>query len=76
LLEKEGKRGLFFDGDIVPALYDEISIPIVMGWIRAKVKEEWYYIDSELNPTADVNKAFLSYTDYSYCYTPITREDE
>ena len=74
LLEKEGKRGLFFDGDIVPALYDEISIPIVMGWIRAKAKRVWYYIDSELNPTTDVNKAFLTYSDYTYF--PTMREDE
>ena len=74
LLEKEGKYGLFLDGNIVPALYDEISIPVVMGWIRAKVGGDWYYIDSDLNPTTDVNKAFLSHSDYSYF--PTMDEDE
>lgn len=66
LLENEGKRGLFNDGSIVPTIYDEISLPVVMGWIRAKIEGVWYYIDTDLNPTTDVDKAFLSYADSSF----------
>ena len=64
LLEKDGKYGLFFYGNIVPAIYDEFSIPSVMGWIRAKIGDEWYYIDSDFNPTKDVNNAFLTYANH------------
>lgn len=64
MLEKDGKYGLFLYGNIIPPIYDKISIPSVMGWIRVKIGGEWYYIDSDLQPTQDVEKAFHTYTSH------------
>lgn len=76
LLEKDGKVGLFFFGNIVPPIYDEISIPSAMGWVRARIKNKWYYIDSDFQPTEDVNKAFLLYQETHYGFNTPYNEEE
>ena len=76
ILEKYGKVGLFFFGNIAPPIYDEISIPVAMGWVRARIENKWYYIDADFQPTEDVNKAFLLYQDLYRSFNGFNDDEE
>lgn len=56
--KKEGKYGLYIFGKVIPAIYDEIRIPQIVGWIKARLGETWGYFDYNWNFTPDIAKAF------------------
>jgi hypothetical protein len=58
LTEKEGKYGMLGEELFIPAEYDEIYIPEVMGWIKARKGCIWVYFDVDGNFTTDITKAF------------------
>jgi hypothetical protein len=58
LTEKDGKLGLSGNGVSIPAEYDEIHVPKIMGWIKAKKGNVWGYFDVDGRFTEDISKAF------------------
>lgn len=58
LTEKNGKFGLSGKGIRIPAEYDEIQVPEIMGWIKARKGDVWGYFDVDCHFTEDVSKAF------------------
>ncbi|MBR3613297.1 MAG: hypothetical protein IKL54_08380 [Bacteroidaceae bacterium] len=59
LLEKDGKQGLYCYGYLLPAEYDRIFIPEVLGWIKVLKNGVWGYIDAKNNFTKKLEEAFL-----------------
>ena len=62
LIKKGDKLGVFFEGHIVPPLYDGVFVPEIFGWVRVCKNGEWGYIDINGDYTADANEAYLSYS--------------
>lgn len=67
LLEKNGKYGLLLGSTLIPAQYDEIQVPSLMGWIKARKGDVWGYFDVDCNFTEDISKAFLLHFSYNWC---------
>lgn len=59
LLEKDGKYGLLNESKLIPAEYDEIQVPSLMGWIKARKGNVWGYFDVDGHFTEDISKAFM-----------------
>ena len=72
LAVKDGKYGLLDFGLHIPAEYDEIQIPSLMGWIRARKGNVWGYFDVDGRFTEDISKAFLHHFGCSWYF----EEDE
>lgn len=58
LVEKDGKYGLY-NNLLVPAEYDEIKIPVFIGWIKARKGDVWGYFDNEGKFTEDISRAYM-----------------
>lgn len=58
LTEKNGKFGLSGNGILIPAEFDEIQVPEIMGWFKARKGDVWGYFDVDCHFTEDVSKAF------------------
>lgn len=65
---KDGKYGLLKNLKIIPAEYDEIQVPSLMGWIKARKGNVWGYFDVDYRFTEDISKAFLMHFDYWWNY--------
>ena len=59
ILKKNGKYGLYKYGYILPADYERIFIPVVLGWVKVLKDSVWGYVDADKNFTTDINKAYL-----------------
>lgn len=59
LLEVCGKYGLYYNGHLIEAEYDDIKIPHTIGWIKAKKENFWGYFDIDYHFTFDASNAFL-----------------
>jgi hypothetical protein len=59
MLEKEGKMGLYRYGYTLPAEYDRIFIPELLGWIKVMKNGVWGYVDENNRFTERLDKAFL-----------------
>ena len=59
MLEKDGKTGLYRYGYTLPAEYDRIFIPELLGWIKVMKNGVWGYVDENNRFTERLDKAFL-----------------
>lgn len=59
ILKKSGKYGVYKSGYILPAEYERIFIPVVLGWVKVLKDSVWGYVDADKNFTTDINKAYL-----------------
>ena len=59
VLEKDGKMGLYRYGYTLPAEYDRIFIPELLGWIKVLKDGVWGYIDADNKFTERLDEAFL-----------------
>lgn len=74
LTEKDGKLGLSGNGVSIPAEYDEIHVPKIMGWIKAKKGNVWGYFDVDGHFTEDISKAFQLRFEWFWDYEPVGLE--
>ena len=74
LTEKDGKFGLLGSSVSIPAEYDEIQVPEIMGWIKAKKGNVWGYFDVDGHFTEDISKAFHLKIEWFWDYEPIGLE--
>ena len=74
LTEKDGKLGLSGNGLLIPAEYDEIHVPEIMGWIKAKKGNVWGYFDVDGHFTEDISKAFQFRIEWFWDYEPVGLE--
>lgn len=58
VIEKDGKFGLY-DGQLVAPEYDEVQVPLALGWIKARKGNVWGYFDADCRFTEDVGRASL-----------------
>ena len=65
---KDGKYGLLIHPKPIPAEYDEIRVPSLMGWIKARKGNVWGYFDVDYQFTEDISKAYLIHFDYWWSY--------
>ena len=65
LTVKDGKYGL---DKQIPAEFDEIQIPSLMGFIRARKGDTWGYFDVDGQFTEDISKAFLHHFGWFWYY--------
>lgn len=68
VLVRDGKKGLYAYGRTVPAVYDEITVPALAGWVRVCLEGKWGYIDRKGEFTRDVNEADLHLLDADTCW--------
>ncbi|MBQ8804992.1 MAG: WG repeat-containing protein [Bacteroidaceae bacterium] len=61
-LFKNGKMGLWGSVLFIPAIYDDICIPLYVGWIKVRSKNRWGYIDKDNSFTENIDEAFLYYS--------------
>lgn len=61
-LFKNGKVGLWGSVLFIPAIYDDICIPLYVGWIKVRSKNRWGYIDKDNSFTESIDEAFLYYS--------------
>jgi hypothetical protein len=74
LTEKDGKFGLLGSSVSIPAEYDEIQVPEIMGWIKARKGNVWGYFDADGHFTEDISKAFQLKIEWFWDYEPIGLE--
>ena len=74
LTEKDGKFGLSGNGLLIPAEYDEIHVPEIMGWIKARKGNIWGYFDVDGHFTEDISKAFQFRIEWFWDYEPVELE--
>ena len=65
LTVKDGKYGL---DKQIPAEFDEIQIPSLMGFVRARKGDTWGYFDVDRQFTEDISKAFLHHFGWFWYY--------
>lgn len=58
VLKKDGKCGLYKYGTILPAEYERIFVPVIMGWIKVVKNGVWGYVDSDNEFTENIENAF------------------
>ena len=68
LTQKDGKYGLLLHSKPIPAEYDEIQVPSLMGWIKARKGNVWGYFDVDCLFTEDISKAYQIHFDYWWSY--------
>lgn len=61
LLRKDEKEGLFKYGYLLPAEYERVFVPSVMGWVKVLKEGVWGYVDANREFTTELGKAFLFY---------------
>ena len=59
IIQKEEKSGLYYNGRVIEAEYDEIQIPSLLGWIKARKGNVWGFFDMDYQFTEDLSKAYL-----------------
>ncbi|MBR3977932.1 MAG: WG repeat-containing protein [Bacteroidaceae bacterium] len=59
LLRQERKYGLYRYGYILPAGFDRIFVPEILGWIKVMQNGVWGYVDADNKFTERLDEAFL-----------------
>lgn len=59
LLRQERKYGLYRYGYILPACFERIFVPEILGWIKVMKNGVWGYVDEDNRFTERLDKAFL-----------------
>ena len=57
--EKDGKYGMHLEEYTIPAEYDEIRLPEVMGWVKVRKGNTWGFIDAYGAFTEDIQQAYI-----------------
>ena len=80
MLEKEGKMGLYRYGYTLPAEYDRIFIPELLGWIKVMKNGVWGYVDENKERFGSLAEYYSHMADffenqkYKYVMLPIEEE--
>ena len=59
LLDNQGKMGLYGNGYMLPAVYEDIFVPEDFGWVKVLRGKVWGYIDIKGEFTTDIESAYL-----------------
>lgn len=59
LMKQNRKHGLYRCGYILPAEFEKVFVPSVLGWIKVMKDGEWGYIDADGKFTERLDEAFL-----------------
>lgn len=59
IIKKNGNYGIYKSGYMLPAEYERVFIPSVLGWVKVLKDGVWGYIDVDKKFTNDINKAYL-----------------